>query len=91
MLIYKYFYEERKVLSMEFEKVQSIIADVLNVDTKEITLDSKFDDDLGADSLDKFQIVMAIEEEFGIKIPDEAAESIITVGEAVEAIKGALN
>jgi acyl carrier protein len=76
---------------MEFEKLQSIIAEVLNVDTEEITLETSFVEDLGADSLDIFQIIMGIEEEFDIEIPTEAAEKIVTVGDAVEQIKNALN
>ena len=72
---------------MEFEKIQSIIADVLNVDAGTITMDTKFIDDLGADSLDLFQIVMQIEETFHIMIDDSAAEKISTVGDAVEEIK----
>ena len=73
---------------MEFEKLQQIIAEVLNVDTDEIEPTTTFVDDLGADSLDIFQIIMGIEEEFGIEIPTEEAEKINTVGDAVEAIKG---
>lgn len=76
---------------MEFEKLQQIIAEVLNVEPDEITMDTTFVDDLGADSLDVFQIIMGIEEEFNIEIPNEAAESIVTVADAVEQIKNALN
>ena len=76
---------------MEFEKLKEIIADVLNVDEDEITMDTTFVDDLGADSLDVFQIIMGIEEEFDIEIPAEKAEKISTVEEAVELIKSALN
>ena len=76
---------------MEFEKLQKIIAEVLNVDQKDITMDTTFVDDLGADSLDIFQIIMGIEEEFDIEIANDAAESIVTVGDAVEQIKNALN
>lgn len=76
---------------MEFEKLQQIIAEVLNVEADEITMETTFVDDLGADSLDVFQIIMGIEEEFDIEIPNEAAESIVTVADAVEQIKGALN
>lgn len=76
---------------MEFEKLKQIIADVLNVDADEITMDTTFVDDLGADSLDIFQIIMGIEEEFDIEIPNEAAEKIVTVGDAAEAIKNAMN
>ena len=74
---------------MEFEKLKNIIAEVLNVDADEITMDTTFVDDLGADSLDVFQIIMGIEEEFDIEIPTEKAESIVTVGDAVEAIRNA--
>ncbi|MBQ2473313.1 MULTISPECIES: acyl carrier protein [Lachnospira] len=74
---------------MEFEKLQKIIADVLNVDVDKINLDTTFIDDLGADSLDVFQIIMGIEEEFDIEIPEDAAEQISTVADAVEAIKNA--
>ena len=76
---------------MEFEKIQQIIAEVLNIDPQEITMDTTFVDDLGADSLDVFQIIMGIEEEVDIEIPNEAAESIVTVADAVEQIKNALN
>lgn len=76
---------------MEFEKLAKIIAEVLNVDVNEITLDTTFVDELGADSLDVFQIIMGIEEEFDIEIPNEEAEKIVSVGDAVEAIKSALN
>lgn len=76
---------------MEFEKIKKIIAEVLNVDEEEITMDTTFVDDLGADSLDVFQIIMGIEEEFDIEIPAEKAEKITTVEEAVELIKGAMN
>ena len=72
---------------MELEKLQQIIAEVLNVDTEEITPDTTFVDDLGADSLDVFQIVMGIEEEFDIEIPAEEVEQIVSVGDAVEQIK----
>jgi len=76
---------------MEFEKMQQIIADVLSVDLDEITPETTFKDDLGADSLDVFQIIMGVEEEFNIEIPTEEAEKIVTVGDAVEAIRNALN
>lgn len=76
---------------MEFEKLKKVIAEVLNVDPDEITLETTFLDDLGADSLDVFQIIMGIEEEFDIEIPAEKAEKITTVEEAVELIKAALN
>ena len=75
---------------MEFEKIKSIISEVLNINEDEITLDSTFVEDLGADSLDVFQIIMGIEEEFDIEIPNEAAEKIVTVNDAVEQIKAVL-
>ncbi len=76
---------------MEFEKLQQIIADVLSVDLDEITEETTFVDDLGADSLDVFQIIMSVEEEFDIEIPTEEAQKIVTVGDAVEAIRQAVN
>jgi acyl carrier protein len=76
---------------MEFEKLQKIIGEVLNIDTDEITMETTFVDDLGADSLDVFQIIMGIEEEFDIEIPNEEAENIVTVADAVDQIKNALN
>ena len=76
---------------MEFEKLKKIIVDVLNVDENEITMDTTFIDELGADSLDVFQIIMGLEEEFDIEIPNEQAEKIVTVGDAVEQIKAAMN
>lgn len=78
-------------MSMEFEKLKKIIAEVLNVDMEEITMETTFVDDLGADSLDIFQIIMGIEEEFDIEITNEEAERIATVADAVEEIKNALN
>ena len=76
---------------MEFDKLREIIAEVLNVDADEITMDTTFVDDLGADSLDVFQIIMGIEEEFDIEISNEDAEKIVSVGVAVEQIKIAIN
>ena len=76
---------------MEFAKVKSVIAEALNVDEDEITMETTFVDDLGADSLDVFQIIMGLEEEFDIEIKNEDAEKIVTVEDAVEQIKNALN
>ena len=72
---------------MEFEKLQDIIADVLNVQKEEIKPETTFVDDLGADSLDIFQIIMGIEEEFDIEIDNDEAEKIVTVQDAVDRIK----
>ena len=66
-------------------------AEQLNIEPEDVTMAATFVDDLGADSLDIFQIIMGIEEEFDIEIPNEAAEQIVTVGDAVEQIKNALN
>ena len=74
---------------MEFEKLREIIADVMNIDEKEIKEDSSFENDLGADSLDVFQIIMGIEDAFDIEIDNDEAEKIVTVGDAVEQIKNA--
>ena len=76
---------------MEFEKLKKIIADVLNVDPEEITMETTFVDDLGADSLDVFQIIMGIEEVFDPEVPAEEAEKITNVEEAVAMIKSAIN
>ena len=66
------------------DKVKSIIVEQLGVDEEEVTPDASFVDDLGADSLDTVELVMAFEEEFGCEIPDDAAEQIQTVGDAVK-------
>jgi acyl carrier protein len=68
------------------DKVKSIIAEQLGVKQEEVTESAKFIDDLGADSLDTVELVMALEEEFGIEIPDEDAEKMTTVGDAIKYI-----
>ncbi len=72
---------------MELDLLKKVIAEVLNVDPEEITPDTTFIDDLGADSLDLFQIIMGVEEELGIEVDTNEAEGIKTVGDAVELIK----
>lgn len=72
---------------MEFERVKNVIVDQLSVDADEVTLEASFVDDLGADSLDVAELIMGLETEFDIEIPDEDAEKISTVGDAVEYIK----
>ena len=72
---------------MEFERVKTVIIDQLSVDADEVTLEASFVDDLGADSLDVVELIMGLETEFDIEIPDEDAEKISTVGDAVEYIK----
>lgn len=76
---------------MEFETLQKIIADTLNISTEKITPETRFVEDLGADSLDLFQIVLAIEETFEISMSDSQAERISTVADAVEEIKRSVN
>lgn len=70
-----------------FDKVKEIIVERLSVDEKDVTENASFIDDLGADSLDTVELVMALEEEFSIEIPDEDAEKIATVGDAVKYIE----
>ena len=72
---------------MIFEKVKERISDILGAELDDITLESSFVDDLGADSLDIVELIMALEEEFDIEIPDEDAEKIQTVGDVVDYIK----
>tara|TARA_A100001035_G_C27361215_1_gene311460 strand:+ start:56 stop:298 length:243 start_codon:yes stop_codon:yes gene_type:complete len=69
------------------QKVCSIVSEQLSVEAEEVKSDSNFQNDLGADSLDTVELVMALEEEFDIEIPDEAAEGIATVGDAVKFIE----
>ena len=69
------------------EKVKDIVVEQLGVNREEITPEASFIDDLGADSLDTVELVMALEEEFGLEIPDEEAEKISTVGLAIDYIK----
>ena len=68
------------------EKVKSIIAEQLGVKLEEVTAEASFIDDLGADSLDTVELIMALEEEFGVEIPDEDAEKMMTVGDAIKYI-----
>jgi acyl carrier protein len=76
---------------MELEKLKKIIVEVLDVDENEISSDTRFVDDLGADSLEIFQIIIGLQDEFDIEIPDEEAEKIVTVRDAAELIRNALN
>ncbi|NLN04533.1 MAG: acyl carrier protein [Clostridiaceae bacterium] len=70
-----------------FDKIKKIVVEQLGVDESEVTPEASFIDDLGADSLDIVELIMAMEDEFGIEIPDDVAEKITTVGDAVEYIK----
>jgi acyl carrier protein len=75
------------VKGVVFEKVKEIVVEQLGVEEDEVTLEASFIDDLGADSLDIVELIMALEEEFDLEIPDKEAEKISTVGDAVEYIK----
>ncbi len=75
---------------MEFDKLKEVIAEVLSVDPDEVTEETTFMEDLGADSLDLFQIVMGIEETFHIEVPPEKSEKITTVGEALRLIQSSV-
>ena len=72
---------------MEFEKLQNIIAEVLNVEADEITLNTTFVDDLGADSLDLFELVMALEDEYSVEIPSDDLQNLLTVGDVMNYLK----
>ena len=78
-------------MEINFENVRDIIVETLGCEAEQVTLEASLSDDLGADSLDIFQIVMGIEEEFDIEIANEEAEHIVTVSDAVEEIKNAVN
>ena len=78
-------------MDMEFKKLCSIIVDVLGVEESEITPDSTFVDDLGADSLDVEQIIIGIEEEFDVTVDEDVASNVRTVGQALELIKNAID
>lgn len=72
---------------MELEKLQQIIAEVLNVDASEVMPGTTFTEDLGADSLDLYQIILGVEDAFDIEIPQEEAEKIVTVADAIDLIQ----
>ena len=72
---------------MEFEKLQGIIAEVLNIEPEDVTMAATFVDDLGADSLDTVELIMEFEKEFNLEIPDEDAQKIKTVKDAVDYIE----
>ncbi|MFU0801286.1 MAG: acyl carrier protein [Xylanivirga thermophila] len=72
---------------LSFDKIKAIIVDQLGVEEDEVTMEASFIDDLGADSLDIVELIMALEDEFNMEIPDEDAEKISTVGDVVEYIK----
>lgn len=76
---------------MEFEKIQKIIAEEMNLKVEDVKPESRFVEDLAADSLDVIQIVLKLEEEFDIEIPDDAVEQILTVQDAVDQIKSKKN
>ena len=74
-----------------YDKIKEIIIDKLGIDDGKITMDAKFIDDLGADSLDTVELIMQFEEEFSIEIPDEEAEGLLSVGQVVDYITNKLN
>ena len=78
-------------MSEQYDKVKEIIIDKLGVDDGKITMEAKFIDDLGADSLDTVELIMQFEEEFNIEIPDTDAESLLSVGQAVDYITNKLS
>ena len=78
-------------MSEHFDKIKEIIIDKLGVEEGKITMEAKFIDDLGADSLDSVELIMQFEEEFGIEIPDDDAESLLSVGQASDYISSKLN
>ena len=78
-------------MSEHYDKVKEIIVDKLGVEHSKITLEAKFIDDLGADSLDTVELIMQFEEEFSIEIPDEDAENLLSVGQAVDYITKRMN
>ena len=78
-------------MAVDFEEIKKIIVDQLGVDESEVTLRASFVDDLGADSLDTVELVMALEEEFGIEIPDEDAEKLLTVEDVINYIEAKLH
>lgn len=81
---------EKEEAEMELEKIRQIVAGILNIDPEMVTADSTFIEDLGADSLDIFQVIMGVEEEFDIEISPEEAERVATVGDAVELVRSAV-
>jgi acyl carrier protein len=83
--------EDEPVMSTVEERVKKIVVEQLGVNENEVTPSSSFVDDLGADSLDTVELVMALEEEFGCEIPDEQAEKISTVQQAIDYINSQLN
>ena len=78
-------------MSEHYDKIKEIIIDKLGIDDGKITMEAKFIDDLGADSLDTVELIMQFEEEFGIEIPDEEAQDLLSVGQAVDYITNKLN
>jgi acyl carrier protein len=81
------FQNKETIMAVDTDKIRQIVADQLGVDVDEVTPEASFVDDLGADSLDTVELVMALEEEFGLEIPDEDAEKISTVDDAIKYIE----
>ena len=83
----RHIFKKEVVLKMVFDKVKDIIVDQLDVDEDKITLEASITEDLGADSLDVVDLIMSLEEEFDIKIPDDEVENVKTVGDIVKFIE----
>ena len=86
-MVLKYFYFKEDLMSEIFDKVRSVIAERLSIDESKITESSSFIEDLGADSLDTVELIMQLEEAFDMQIPDEDAEKLTTVGDAIKYIE----
>ena len=78
-------------MSEQYDKIKEIIIDKLGIEEEKITMDAKFIEDLGADSLDTVELIMQFEEEFSIEIPDDEAEGLLSVGQAVDYISNKLS
>ncbi len=90
-MVYLHINFKRITMAEIIDKVQAIIAEKLSVDAAEVTPEKSFTNDLGADSLDTVELIMEFEKEFGIQIPDEEAEKIATVGDAIKYIENTIN
>ena len=85
-IVGKYLIAEVLEVKKVFDKIKKIIVEQLGIDEDKVTMDASFIDDLGADSLDMVELIMAIEEEFEIEVPEEEAENIVTVSDAINYI-----
>lgn len=86
--LFAFYYKNTFIMSSITEKVKEIIVDKLGVSAADVTAEANFMNDLGADSLDTVELIMEFEKEFDVTIPDEVAENITTVGQAIEFLEG---